>query len=411
MQMDAEVKDTVQKVPEWQTMFLVLMFAIVMSCSFLLYGCLKGRFLEAYQVGLTGCVLLLPVWILMRSRERTAILDSRVFLCGIFSFLEATTVILMSVYVNTCFLWLIGCILLTAVFTTEIGIAFFLYFACLFSFINRATLTYELFLFIAGLLLCLSVALIKRKKKLLVVLLAGFGSYTVPYLILTKGSVEILALPSLIACAGVLAALAVANGVYYRLYLRDKEVFDDIVRGDYPLLVAMRKYSKSLCVHCVDVSEFSLRAAHLVGANEKLCRAGGLYHELGRILGEDAGDYVENGILLAKRNHFPKNVIDLIRQHNVTYEYPQSKEAAIIMLTDTIFSSMDFMHKDIEKNKKKGGRDENDHREEGKYSEELLKKLVDHVFERRIAEGALADSGLSDKEIEKLKQFYMKNSF
>ncbi|SHI88480.1 HD family phosphohydrolase [Lutispora thermophila] len=139
--------------------------------------------------------------------------------------------------------------------------------------------------------------------------------------------------------------------------------------------------------HSVLVGNLSEAAAEEVGANALLCRAGSYYHDIGKLkrpyffkenqLTQDNPhdkispnlsasiiiSHVKDGVEIAKKSKLPSKVIDIISQHHgntlVAYFYhkalkakgeeaveeekfrypllkPQSKEAAIVMLADSV---------------------------------------------------------------------------
>lgn len=392
--MHSEEIEKVQKIQEWNTMFLIGMFFISIAVSVFTYGCFGGHWKESYQIGLFCCILLCPIWLFLRNLKKNIIKERQTFFLGLLFFGFSMIGVFISIYMNTCLLWIGGCILITALFPAEIGIGFFLFFGCLFCLLNNATVSYEIFLFLIGLILCGSVVFLKKRKPVLLVIIINLIIYTIFFFLFTHGSRAYFQWQSIISMIGFVVFLLLANRIYYNIYLLEEEIFNEIVRGDFPLMLSMQKYSKALCVHCVDVSEFSVRAARKLGCDEKLCRAGGLYHEAGRILGSNSFNYLENSVKLAKRYHFPQKVIALLEQLNMQKDISRSKEAVIVMLTDTILSSIDYMEK-------KGKKEDI----------AFFDSLIENVFERRGKEGILESAGISEKEAEVLKEFYKKNSF
>ena len=135
-------------------------------------------------------------------------------------------------------------------------------------------------------------------------------------------------------------------------------------------------------------------AAEAVGANALLCRVGAYYHDIGKLVrpmyfkenqrGDNPHDRTDprvstailtehtlDGEELARKHHLPEPIIDMIRQHHgdtpVMYFYakavkdmgeenvdiadfryagpkPQSSEAAILMLSDTVEAAVRSIH-------------------------------------------------------------------
>lgn len=160
--------------------------------------------------------------------------------------------------------------------------------------------------------------------------------------------------------------------------------YEVLVQEDNELLQKIREYSEFLYRHCLKTADISQRAAHAVGADELLSRAGGLYHEAGKINGKD---YIVEGLKLAEEYAFPKELKSIIRQHNIKYDKPTSVEAVIVMLSDNLLSTFEYI-------KKQG---------DNKLSPD---KVIDNIFQMRMEKGTFDEAGLSVKDFKLLKAFY-----
>ena len=168
------------------------------------------------------------------------------------------------------------------------------------------------------------------------------------------------------------------------------EKLDVILGQEYELLTRLQQHSKNLYMHSVDIGELSYMAAESIGYNAKLAKAGGLYHEIGRIKSDN---YIEDGIELAKEADFPDEVIAIIRQHNHNYETPTTVEAAIVMLTDSVVSTLEYLES------------------VGKQGSMSSEKLIGSIFENRLNKGGLDACNLTVAEYKSLMQFYINNAF
>lgn len=171
--------------------------------------------------------------------------------------------------------------------------------------------------------------------------------------------------------------------------LSDK--LDIILNQEYELLVSLQQHSKNLYMHSVDIGEISYMAAESIGGNAKLAKAGGLYHEIGKIKGES--NYIENGEQIAKEADFPEEVVAIIRQHNAKYEAPKTVEAAIVMLTDSVVTTLEYLESI------------------GKKDSIPSEKLINNVFENRLNKGNLDACSLTVAQYKTLMQFYTDNAF
>lgn len=150
------------------------------------------------------------------------------------------------------------------------------------------------------------------------------------------------------------------------------------------LLQKMKEYSPKLFDHCVRIGDMSSRAASVIGADEMLAKAGGLYHDIGKIAGKN---YIEEGLKLAEEYSFPNELKDIIKQHNIKYEKPTSIEAAIVMFSDNLLSTIEYITQTGE----------------DKFT---FDKIIDNLFHMRIEKGTLDNSGLTVKDFKLLKDFY-----
>jgi len=150
------------------------------------------------------------------------------------------------------------------------------------------------------------------------------------------------------------------------------------------LLVKLKDISEKLYEHAIHIGAISYRAAKVIGADENLARAGGLYHEIGKINGKN---YIEEGIRIAEEYAFPKELTLILKQHNINYEKPTSVEATIVMLSDNVVSTIEYI----------------DQTGDVRFTTD---KIIDNIFKMRMDKGTFDNSGLSVKDFKQLKIFY-----
>jgi len=136
--------------------------------------------------------------------------------------------------------------------------------------------------------------------------------------------------------------------------------------------------------HSREVAKLAEHAANAAGVNVKLVRAGALYHEIGQGLG---GNYIKKGIEICQNNNVPEAVIDIVEEHNINVSKPVTKESAIVMLADTIISTIDGL-------KKKGSPIPD------------KAKLIDKILALRISKGHLDICDLTAGDINKIKDAF-----
>ena len=185
--------------------------------------------------------------------------------------------------------------------------------------------------------------------------------------------------------------------------------------------------------HSIVVANLAEAAAEAIGADALLCRISAYYHDIGKLHrpyafsenqfgGENIHDqlrpslsakiiigHVSEGYKLGKEHGLPNRVLELIMQHHGTtqvayfyqkalasselpvdqslYRYPgprpQSREAGIMLLADTIEASV---------------------RSAPDQSPETVASMLDKMFEARITDGQLSECDLTLRDLEEIKQ-------
>ncbi len=226
---------------------------------------------------------------------------------------------------------------------------------------------------------------------------------------------------------GILALLGLVFGLVTPLQLLE------LAHPNQKLLRVLATEAPGTYHHSILVANLAERAAEAVGADPLLTRVGAYYHDIGKIArpgffvenqmhGENIHDdlepatsarvvaaHVEDGIKLAQRHRMPRQIQDLIAQHHgnrlVAYFYhracqegdtdpdsyrypgprPLSKEAAILMLADTIEAA---------------GRSLKEH------SPSSLEALVDRTVTENLADGQLDECDLTLRELDTIKECF-----
>ena len=125
---------------------------------------------------------------------------------------------------------------------------------------------------------------------------------------------------------------------------------------------------------------------HLDG-NVSLAEAGAFYAECGRIV---SNNYIKEGLILAKANNFPNEVIDFIKEHNFKLGYPKSRETAITMIVCKLSATIGFL--------------------ESKKIKHSVTQIVDGVMDSCLMAGRLDASGLSLNEYKFIKDYLLEEA-
>jgi len=209
----------------------------------------------------------------------------------------------------------------------------------------------------------------------------------------------------------------------------------------HPLLRRLSLEASGTYQHSLGVANLAEEAALAIGANALLCRISALYRDIGKIIqpnyftenlregfnmhqlltpAESAQviiQHVTEGIKLAENANLPNPIIDIIREHHGTtlvysfyhqqveknrikslgveekyFKYagptPQSRESAIIMISDSIEAAYRCLHLTEEK-----------------VSKEFIEKIVDE----KIREDQLDSSGLTFDDLEAIKKAILRS--
>lgn len=148
------------------------------------------------------------------------------------------------------------------------------------------------------------------------------------------------------------------------------------------LLMLMDKDSNAY-FHSVQVADIAVRAAKRLNANVNLVNAAARFHEIGRL---KSRNYVSAGIEIMRKNRFPLEIIRIVKEHNSKSNKPKSLESAIVMLADTIETTLNKIieTKGYNIDKKK-----------------IVESVIDLRFDSGVLDDAVKDAG-QYKEIRKV---------
>lgn len=203
-----------------------------------------------------------------------------------------------------------------------------------------------------------------------------------------------------------------------------------------PLLRELSEKCPGTFQHSLQLSNLVSEAAHEIGANTQLARAGALYHDIGKM--ENPAFFTENqhdvnphelitpeqsakivirhvtdGIKRAEKAKLPDVIKNFILEHHgkslakyfyttacnanggepvdpAPYTYPgpnpQSKETAILMMADATEAASRSLKE---------------------YNDETISNLVNKIIDGQIAQGLMKDSPLSFRDVETVKKVFI----
>ncbi|MBZ0304643.1 MAG: HDIG domain-containing protein, partial [Anaerolineae bacterium] len=213
----------------------------------------------------------------------------------------------------------------------------------------------------------------------------------------------------------------------------------ELMDSKHALLQRLLREAPGTYQHSLQVANLSEIAAEAIGANAQLVRVAAMYHDIGKILNpyyftenttgsinphDDLNDplqsakviigHVIEGERLARRHKLPARIRDFILEHHGTTQVlhfyhqavekagdeskvnieeftypgpaPRARETAILMLADGCESAT---------------------RSVGPSSKTEIEGIVNHIFELRLSEGQLNDSGLTLNDLKTVRNIFI----
>ncbi len=182
--------------------------------------------------------------------------------------------------------------------------------------------------------------------------------------------------------------------ISYKTMENQEHTLTEILAEDFPLLTKFRLKAPKVYEHALMVGEIAGQAALYADLNGGLAKAGGLYHEIGKLEGDD---YLKEGIQYAMEYHLPHEVINILKSHNLKYAKPASPEGAVVNLTISVLSAKEFLRRNLEEARNKEETD----------LKKLTNKAIEELFTMRLCKNSLDESGLTIKQFHRLKEFFL----
>lgn len=268
-------------------------------------------------------------------------------------------------------------------------------------------------------------------------ILLFFSTYLLTKLYqLSLGFGAIIFLISSLISAMAITIVIVVTAPVLREYLATLRRLWRLENLSHPLLVRLAQEAPSTYHHSIIVANLAHRAAKSIGSDAILARLGGYYHDIGKLSQPDL--YIENspdrnilqetnpknaaswitqhvkeGVKLAKQYDFPPEITAFITQHHGTtmvstfydkakslgldvqrqeFRYPGpkplSKEAAILMIADGVEAKVRTLPE---------------------LTDKAIAEAVDSIIEDKTSLGQLELSGLSIKEVRKIRNAFIES--
>ena len=120
--------------------------------------------------------------------------------------------------------------------------------------------------------------------------------------------------------------------------------YETLLHDDYSLLRELKNYSQAEYRHARKVSDIAYKYALQLGYKADLASVAGLYYRLGHLEGEP---FVENGVRLAEKHCFPKELIHILQEYAGEKELPSTPESALVHMIDGILLKIELLDKQV----------------------------------------------------------------
>nr|AKQ03477.1 hdig/kh domain protein, uncharacterized protein [uncultured Microgenomates bacterium Rifle_16ft_4_minimus_38077] len=97
-------------------------------------------------------------------------------------------------------------------------------------------------------------------------------------------------------------------------------------------------YGQNLGLHTIEETKIGISIAKEIGADTEIVRLGCLLHDIGKVVSDEEGTHVENGVAVAKKYGFAKEVVNAIAEHHEDKPFSRV-ESVIVWISDAISGS------------------------------------------------------------------------
>lgn len=172
----------------------------------------------------------------------------------------------------------------------------------------------------------------------------------------------------------------------YRIVHRYRDDYLRLNDPEYALLVEQKQFSNEEYYHAIHTAYFCDKLAKKIGADASLAKAGGYYHKIGKMRGENN---LVQSLQIGEEHKFPPDLMELLREYGSKHTKLHSKEAAIVLLADSVVSSVMFLF----------AKDKNATLD--------YEQIVAVVFQKKLERNAFKDCDLTLQELATLKKTFV----
>lgn len=208
-------------------------------------------------------------------------------------------------------------------------------------------------------------------------------------LLLAEGAMSIreLLVPALNLLFCLILLLLLLKYFSASLVYRNRDLYMEINDPEHPILVELKSFSKEEYYHAIHTAYLCDRIGKHLGLQDRVIKACGYYHRIGVLKGENNW---ENLQVILKEQNFPEEVQSVLREYMDDAERVISKEAVVLMICDSLVSSISYL-----------------------FSQEPSAQLeyspiINLVLKETIESGKINHSAVSFGEIQKIRRILLK---
>lgn len=168
-----------------------------------------------------------------------------------------------------------------------------------------------------------------------------------------------------------------------------RERYLEINDQQHPLLVELKQKSRDAYIEAIHTVHFAERIAGKIGCDVDSVKTAAYYYRIGTLRGENTWENVRE---IANENSFPQEAIDLLQECLTQEEAVTHKEAAIVLLSDSVIRLVLEAQHQIP---------------DGKPD---YQKLISGLFDQKLESGFLNQCDISICEFLELKQTFLEEN-
>lgn len=200
---------------------------------------------------------------------------------------------------------------------------------------------------------------------------------------------EMFLVPAVNILVNLILLLILLKFFSFSIIYRTRDTYMDINDPECPLLVKLKEFSREEYFHAIHTAYLCDRIAKQLDLDDAAAKAGGYYHKIGILKGENS---FENVKLVLEEYKVPEKVMEILKEYLNKEEDIVSKETAILLISDTMISSISYLF----------SKDANARLD--------YEKLIQAVFKKKLESGILNHNRLSIGELEEIKKILMEET-